>query len=114
MNLDFKEFPQVQDMITIVMKEKELSESGAIKYAVNKKMYDKIIKTGWASIAFSLWGHDDPDREWSSLDCPDVSVDFDDSSIDLINAIIAKKKVSAEVAVGYFLLFTMDLMGYHI
>ena len=68
----------------------------------------------WESIAFDLWGHDNPEREWDKLDNPIIEVDLDKLSTRLVEDIMEKEDVSAELAVCYFLIFTMDYLGYHI
>jgi hypothetical protein len=113
-NVDFTEFPDAQDMIRIVMDEKKLSPEEAVKFSVNRTIYQRIIKAGYASIALPLWGHDDPERERKALDKPIGEVEFDKLSQNLINDIMEKEEVEFEIAVSYFLLFTMEALGYHI
>jgi len=103
-----------QDMIRIVMKEKGLSAKEAIEFSVNREMHQKIVKEGYASIALDLWGHDDPDREWDVLEEPIVEIELDKLKENLIEDISEKEKVDTETAICYFLIFTMDFMGYHI
>lgn len=114
MKLDFKNHPAAQDMIKIIERDKRLETSEAIKFSVNDKMYNKIVNTGWASIALNLWGHDDPEREWDEMENPCVDVEIEEDKNRLIEAIAKKEKVDIETAVSYFLIFTMDFLGYHI
>lgn len=114
LKLDFTENPTVQDMIRIVMRDKALSEKGALEFSINQDMYWKIIEEGYASIAFSLWGHGDPEREWYNLKNPIIEIELDKEKERLIADIAEKEGVDTEMAVGYFLIFTMDFLGYHI
>lgn len=113
-NIDFTEFPDAQDMIRIVMDEKGLSAKESIKYSINRTIHQRILKAGYASIALPLWGHDDPERERKTLDEPIIDVEFDKLSENLIDNIMEKENVNFETAVSYFLLFTMEALGYHI
>lgn len=113
-NINFSEHLDAQDMIKIIMKDKGLSAEDAVKFSVNKTIYQRIRKTGYASIALDLWGHDDPEREWNVLDAPIIDVEFDKLSKNLIDDIMEKEKVNFEIAIAYFLLFTMEALGYHI
>lgn len=114
LNLNFTMSLAAQDMICIIMEKKKLSNLEAIKYAINKNMYEKIIKTGWASIAFDLWGHDDPDREWKKLENPIIKLEIDTEQEILLLDIASRENVDMETAVGFFLIFVMDSLGYHI
>lgn len=112
--LNFKNNPAAQDMIRIVMKEKGLSAKEAIEFSVNREMHQKILEEGYASIAFDLWGHDNPGREWEVLDDSIINFEIDNLRERLIEDIIEKQKVDIETAICYFLIFTMDFLGYHI
>ncbi len=114
MKLDFSNHPEAQDMISIIMHDKGISIVEAIDFAINKKNYQSIIQTGWASIALSLWGHADPEREWESIETSCLEIELEESKCDLINKVVKKERVDVETAVSYFLIFTMDSMGYHI
>ena len=91
--LDFSTHPAAQDMIRIVMAKKGLSAKEAIDFAVNREMADRILQTGWGSIALGLWGHGGPMREWDVLDDPMIEMEFDELREGLINEVIAKEKV---------------------
>lgn len=112
--IDLSKHSGAQDMVTIIMRDKNLSVEDALKYAINKTIYQNIIKAGYASIALDLWGHDDPQREWDVLVSPIVQVEFDKLTQNLINDIMEKEDVDFETAISYFLLFTMEALGYHI
>lgn len=113
-SINFTEHLDAQDMIKIVMDEKGLSAEDSIKFSVNRTIHQHILKAGYASIALGLWGHDDPEREWKVLDKPIIEIEFDKLSQNLINDIMEKEEVDFETAVSYFLLFTMEVLGYHI
>lgn len=50
MKLDLKNNAAAQDMIRIIMREKDLSAEDAVTFAVNRDIYQKILKAGYASI----------------------------------------------------------------
>ena len=112
--LNFTENLAAQDMIRIIMREKNLFPKEAIELSINREMHQKILKEGYASIALDLWGHDDPEREWSVLDEQIFELDLDKLQEQLIKDIAEKEDVDTETAVCYFLIFTMDFLGYHI
>ena len=89
------------------MKEKELSAQDVVVFAVNRDMHQKILKQGYASIALDLWGHDNPGQVWDTLA-------VDKLQERLIEDISEKQNVDYETAICYFLIFTMDSLGYHI
>ena len=97
-----------------MMDAKGLSATEAIAFSVNCDIYDRILRTGWASIALGLWGHGDPDRKWKKLDEPHIKIEFDELSQHLINDVMKKEDVKLETAVSYFLIFTMESLDYHI
>jgi len=112
--LDLKNNLAAQDMIRIVMREKNLSPKEAIEFSINREIHQKILKEGYASIALDLWGHDDPEREWNVLDDPIFELNLDKLQERLIEDIAEKEDVDTETTVCYFLIFTMDFLGYHI
>ena len=114
MKLDLNKNAAAQDMIRIIMRDKSMLPDEEVKFAINRQMHQKILQGGYASIAFDLWGHDNPEREWDKLDNPIIEVDLDKLSTRLVEDIMEKEDVSAELAVCYFLIFTMDYLGYHI
>ena len=111
--LDLKSNAAAQD-IRIIMKEKELSAQDVVVFAVNRDMHQKILKQGYASIALDLWGHDNPGQVWDTLAVPVVDLKFDKLQERLIEDISEKQNVDYETAICYFLIFTMDSLGYHI
>lgn len=114
MNLDFSNHHETQDMIKIIEADKNLTAADAIEFSINENIYKRIIDTGWASIALSMWGHAEPDRKWSVLESPHLEIEIDEEKEQLINKVIKKERVDLETAISYFILFTMDSMGYHI
>ena len=114
MQLNFSNHRAAQDMIRIIEKDKGLSAVEAINFCINQNVYKRILETGWASIALNLWGHDDPEREWSKMDNPYLDVDIEESKLKLVNDIAMKEKTDIETSICYFLIFTMEKMGYHI
>ncbi|HCC34132.1 MAG TPA: hypothetical protein DEQ02_00235 [Ruminococcaceae bacterium] len=112
--LNFTNNLAAQDMIRIVMKEKDLAEKEAIEYSINRDIYQKILEEGYASIALDIWGHDNPEREWSVLDKPIFELSLDKLKERLVEDIAEKEDVDTETAICYFLIFTMDFLGYHI
>lgn len=93
MKLDFSKHLEAQDMIWIIENEKGMSATEAVKCSVNEKIYHSIMDVKWASIALSLWGHDDPERKWETLENPIVEIDFNDNQLYLIEK-VRKKKMS--------------------
>lgn len=114
MRLDFSEHFEAQDMISIIERDKNLSAEDAICFSINEKTYRSIVEAGWASIALSMWGHDEPEREWETMETPCLEIAFDEPKLDLISKIMKKERIDAETAISYFLLFTVNSMGYHI
>lgn len=112
--LDLTNNLAAQDMIRIVMREKGLSAKEAIEFCINRELHQKILKEGYASIAFDLWGHDDPTRKWNVLDEPIIELELNKLNERLIEDISEKEEVDAETAICYFLIFAMDFLGYHI
>ena len=114
MKLDLKNNAAAQDMIRIIMREKDLSAEDAVTFAVNRDIYQKILKAGYALIAFDLWGHDNPERVWDTISSPVIDLKLDKFQGRLIEDISEKENVDYETAICYFLIFTMDYLGYHI
>lgn len=112
--LDFRNHSAAQDMIRIIMRDENLTVNEAIEFAINREMHKTILREGYASIALDLWGHDDPEREWDTLEDPIVDIELDKLRERLVEDISEKQNVDTETAVSYFLIFTMDSMGYHI
>ena len=114
LKLDFSHNLAAQDMINIIMKKENLSDKEAVEYAINYDMYGRIVRTGWASIAFDLWGHGDPERNWTKLKNPIIEIEVDSVKEHLITDIAKKENVDTEMAIGYFLIFVTESLGHHI
>jgi hypothetical protein len=112
--LDFSNFEAAQDMIKLLQQEKGLSVPSSIQFSVNSKIYHRILDTGWASIALTIWGHDDPERDRLSLENSLIEFNIEEDKLNLIQAVAAKEDIDIETAVSYFLLFTMESLDYHI
>jgi hypothetical protein len=112
--LDFTNYEATQDMIKLIEKEKRLSAPAAIEFSVNAKIYRRIIDAGWGSIALPIWGHDEPERKWLSLDNPIIEINIEETNLKMIHEVAVKENINIETAVSYFLLFTMKSLGYHI
>lgn len=114
LTLDFTNDAIAQDMLVKIMKEKNTNSEKGILSSITQKTFIRIIETGWGEIALPIWGHDNPDREWEKLDDPIVKIKLSKDKERLINLIMEKEKVSFKVAILYFMLFTLESLGYHI
>lgn len=87
MLLDYSSHPEAQDMIVLIQNNKSLDISDVIKYSINEKIYSRIIEAGWGRDALAMWGHDNPDRTWNTLDLNSlkVEIDFNEQSMLLVN-----------------------------
>lgn len=112
--LDFTNLCAAQDMIAIIQKERNCTVQEAVLFSINSANCKSIMDTGWASIAYSLWGHDDPERKWLFLNSPKVDVEFSETDIKYLKKVAKAEKVKVVTAVCYFLVFTMQSLGYHI
>lgn len=115
LKLKLGRYKAAQDMIKLIEKEKGLSTSAAIDFAVNSRTFHQIVNTGFGPIALPIWGHGETgQRKWLTLDDPRIDIDFDEKKLQLINEVATMEKTNPETAVSYFLLFTMEALGYHI
>jgi len=115
LKLNLSRHKAAQDMIRLIEKEKGLSTSAAIDYAVNSRAYNRIINTGLGPIALPIWGHGEfKKREWFTLDNPSIKIELSEEKLQMIRKVAEVEKSSIETAVSYFLLFTMEALGYHI
>ena len=101
-------------MISLIMKEKGGTPSEIIESVINQKIYDRLAEAEWGPIALPLWGHADPEREWSVLENPHVEANLSDEWIKQLDAMAKEDESDVETAVSYFLIFTMEAMGYHV
>lgn len=112
--LNFKDNINAQDMIRIIMKEKNLTEEESVDFAVNEFRYMDVMEKRYADIALDLWGHEDPDREFATINKPILKLDLGERKEKLVKNVSRRFEVDIETAVCYFLIFTMDFLGYHI
>lgn len=103
-----------QDMLMKIMKERKLNAEKSILSSITQKMFVRIIETGWGQVALPLWGHDNPDRKWEKLDNPIVEIKLNKDKERLVSVIMEKENVQFKTAVMYFMLFTLESLGYHI
>lgn len=111
---DFTNQLAPQDMLKIIMRDKNLSKEEALKYAINEQIAKRIIDTRWGAIALPIWGHDDPERKWMKLDIPFFETDLSEKQLQLITLVKKYEETDTITAISYFLLFTMESLGYHI
>lgn len=112
--LDFKNDAIAQDMLVKIMKEKNLNPEKAVLSSITQKTFIRIIETGWGQIALPIWGHDNPDREWEKLKDPIVKIKLSKDKEHLVSIIMEKENVHFKTAIMYFMLFTLESLGYHI
>ncbi len=114
LRIDFNDDINAQDMLRQIMKSKNLTPDKAILSSITQKNCVTILSTGWAGNAVSLWGHDDPDREFEQLDNPVVEIKLSKDKIRLLEIVMEKENVTLEDAILYFMIFTLESLGYHI
>ena len=112
--LNFTNNAKAQDMLVKIMKEKNVNAEKAILSSITQKIFIRIIETGWGQIALPIWGHDNPYREWERLDDPVVKFKLSKDKEHLVSIVMEKENVSFETAILYFMLFTLESLGYHI
>lgn len=112
--LNFTNNAKAQDMLVKIMKEKNVNAEKAILSSITQKIFIRIIETDWGDIALPIWGHDDPYRELEKLDDPVVKFKLSKDKEHLVSIVMEKENVSFETAILYFMLFTLESLGYHI
>lgn len=112
--IDFTNDINAQDMLAKIMKEKNLNAEKAILSSITQKIFVRIIEVDWGSVALSLWGHANPNREWEKLDDPIVKFKLSKDKERLISLIMEKEDISFETAILFFMLFTLESLGYHV
>jgi hypothetical protein len=112
--IDFSNNIDAQDMLSKIMKEKDLTPEKALLSTITKRNFVTILATGWAGIAVSLWGHDDPDREREKLEDPIIKIKLSKDRERLISIVMEEENVSLDEAILYFMIFTLESLGYHI
>ena len=113
-SINLTTYPAAQDMVNIIMRDKNFTAKEAIEFAINRDNCMRILKEGYAGIAYDLWGHAEPEREWDELDNPIIQIELSDSQRKLIDIVVDSEKTNSTTAICYFLVFTMDFLGYHI
>ena len=114
LSINYADDEIAQDMICTIMKEKNLTSAKAILSSITQRNCVTILSTGWAGIAVSLWGHDDPDREWKTLENPVVELKLSKDKERLVSIVMEKEKISLAEALQYFMIFSLEALGYHI
>ena len=103
-----------QDMICTIMKEKNLTPAKAVLSSITQRNCVTILSTGWAGMAVSHWGHANPDREWQTLENPVVELKLSKDKERLVAIVMEKEKISLAETLQYFMIFSLETLGYHI
>ena len=114
LKLDFTNHTEAQDMVKLIAQEKKLSVTEAVQFAITSDIYRRALETGWGVHALPVWGHSDHGRKWQKLDNPKMEVELNSEEFRLLEDLAQKEDVDVETAVAYFLLFSMEALGYHI
>ena len=114
LSINYADDEIAQDMICTIMKETNLTPEKAILSSITQKNCVTILSTGWAGMAVSLWGHDNPDRDWQTLENPVVEFKLSKDKERLVAIVMEKEKISLPDALLYFMIFTLSSLGYHI
>lgn len=114
LKLDFSGDVIAQDMLSTIMEEKNLTAEKAVSSCITQKNCVTILATGWAGMAVSLWGHDDPYKGYKKLENPQVEIKLSKDKIRLLEIVMEKERVPLGRAVLYFMIFTLESLGYHI
>ena len=112
--IDFSKETDAQDMLSKIMKKKNLTPEKALLSTITQKNCVTILSTGWAGMAVSLWGHADPDGEREKMEDPIVKIKLSKDKERLISIVMEKENVSFDEALLYFMIFTLESLGYHI
>ena len=96
------------------MQKKNLTSEKALLSTITQKNCVTILATGWAGMAVSLWGHADPDGEREKLEDPIVKIKLSKDKERLISIVMEKENVTFGEALLYFMIFTLESLGYHI
>lgn len=114
LKLDFTNHKEAQDMIKLITQEKKLSVTEAVQFAITPDIYRRALETGWGAHALPFWGHSDHRRIWQRLDNPKIEVELKSEGFRLLENLAQAEGVDIETAVDYFLIFSMEAIGYHI
>ena len=112
--VDFREDINAQDMLSKIMKKKNLTPEKALLSTITQKNCVTILATGWAGLAVSMWGHDDPFGEREQLENPIFTIKLSKDKLRLVMIVMEKESISFHNALLYFMIFTLDSLGYHI
>ncbi len=112
--IDFRDNINAQDMLMTIIKKTNLSPEEAILWSINSINSVKILSKRWASIAADNWGHNNPHGKKETLEKPLIEVSLNKYQISLLEVVMKNEKVSLEVAVQCFMIFTLESLGYHI
>ena len=97
-----------------IMKAKNLSSEKALLSTITRKNFERIFSTGWAGIAVSLWGHDNPEAKRENLDNPIIEFQLSKEQSHFLQIVMKKERIPFREAVLYFMIFTLESLGYHI
>ena len=61
-----------------------------------------------------MWRHDNPYKKLEKLDDPVVKIKLSKDKERLVSVIMEKENVHFKTAIMYFMLFTLESLGYHI
>lgn len=120
LKLDLRDDEVAQDMICLIMNDKNLqTPEKAVQSAVNEELKKRLISVGWASIAYSIWGHDwghddGFERPFCTLEEPIFDVQLSDTQWEIVREVASSEKTDETTAVCYLLLFAMEQLGYHV
>ena len=114
LSINYSDDKIAQDMICSIMKEKNLTPAKAVLSSITQRNCVTILSTGWAGIAVSHWGHANPDREWQALENPVVELKLSKDKERLVAIVMEKEKISLPEALQYFMIFSLEALGYHI
>ena len=112
--IDFAKDRNAQDMLTKLMRDKNLPPDKSILSSITQTNCLRIIETGYASVALSLWGHANPNSKKEKLDNPRVEFKLNKAKERLVVLIMQKEDVGFKEAIQYFMLFALEGLGYHI
>lgn len=112
--IDFAKDRNAQDMLTKLMRDKNLPPDKAILSSITQTNCLRIIETGYAKVALPFWGHANPYKEKEKLDNPRVEFKLNKAKERLVALIMQKEDVEFKEAIQYFMLFALEGLGYHI
>ncbi len=112
--IDFSDEIDAQDMLSKIMKKKNLTSEKALLSTITQKNCVTILATSWADIAVSMWGHADPEAEREKLEDPIIKIKLSKDKERLVHIVMEKENVSFGEALLYFMIFTLESLGYHI